>query len=56
MCHELKNHSYSVIHPKFKQNFGYKMLDRKLITRNENGTKIVVIMHFTKNSNYLFIY
>ena len=55
MFHELKNHNYSIIHPKFKRNFGYKLFSRKLITRNEKRTKIVVIMHFTKNPIFFLL-
>jgi predicted secreted Zn-dependent protease len=39
-----KNYNYYTIHPKFKRNFDYKMLDNKLIIRNENSIKIIVII------------
>ena len=44
MYHESKNYNYYTIHSKFKRNFDYKMLDNKLIIRNENSIKIIVIM------------
>jgi hypothetical protein len=46
---------FYAINPKFKRDFDYNMLHKNLITRDENTTKIVLTMKFTKNQKGILI-
>jgi hypothetical protein len=50
-----KNCCYYATNSKYKRNFDLICLIKKIITRNKNGTKIVVIIQFTKNPKEISI-